>query len=258
MKKCSKCGVEKLETCFSKQSRSKAGLNPWCKACSSEYSKKWQRDNSERQKNYYEVNKKSKAEKHRIWREINKTKIAEQSKIHYEANREVYIARSKKQREDNPEYFLEYNRKWHEDNPEYNSKHYETHKDEKTEKNKQWRKNNPNKAIVITQRRRTRKRQLPSALTAEQWITCKSYFDHKCAYCGAKKKLTIEHFIPVSNFGELSVNNVLPVCSSCNSSKINKDFFSWYHLQSFYSKPREQKILKFLNYKNGIQQLALL
>ena len=39
MKRCTKCGIEKPKKFFSKQSRQKDGLNPWCKDCYGEYRK---------------------------------------------------------------------------------------------------------------------------------------------------------------------------------------------------------------------------
>jgi len=110
---------------------------------------------------------------------------------------------------------------------------------------------------VKVQRRLAIKKQLLSNLTPEQWITVKEKFKGVCCYCGEEKPLTIEHFIPVKNSGELTINNVLPSCLSCNSSKGAKQFFEWYPKQAFYSKKREQKILKYLNYKNEIQQFSL-
>jgi len=117
---------------------------------------------------------------------------------------------------------------------------------------------NRNKFNVTNQIRRTRKHLLSSTLTNEQWNNVIKHFKGLCAYCGEKQKLTIEHFVPVSNFGELAVNNVLPVCITCNCSKNNRDFSVWYPKQKFYSVIREQAIFTYLNYKGGGQQLRLL
>lgn len=110
--------------------------------------------------------------------------------------------------------------------------------------------------IIAWEKRRALELNLGNNYSNEQWIQCKSDFNSECAYCGKTEKLTIEHFIPVSKFGELTINNVIPVCSSCNSSKGNRAFEIWYPKQLFYSKTRESKILKYLHYKNNIQQLT--
>ena len=99
----------------------------------------------------------------------------------------------------------------------------------------------------------------PMQLTTEQWEDCIKHFEGKCAYCGKKKKLTQEHFIPLSKGGEYSVNNIIPACGSCNSSKRDRDFFKWYPNQKFYSKTRENKILRYLEYDKQLnQQLSIL
>jgi 5-methylcytosine-specific restriction endonuclease McrA len=99
---------------------------------------------------------------------------------------------------------------------------------------------------------------LDSNYTKEQWEECKNTFDNKCAYCGKNDKLSQEHFVPVSKGGEYTENNIIPSCKSCNSSKNNSNFFDWYPKQEFYSKIREQNILKHLRYDNNTQQLALI
>ena len=107
------------------------------------------------------------------------------------------------------------------------------------------------------QRREARKRSLECNLTAKQWLDIKLQFDNKCAYCGKELPLAQEHFLALSKSGEYTVNNIICACKTCNSSKSNKDFFTWYPKYKYYSKKRERFILKFLNYKDGIQQITL-
>ena len=107
-------------------------------------------------------------------------------------------------------------------------------------------------------KRRSLKKGLLALYTAEQWAACIKYFNYTCCYCGEKRELQQDHFIPLSNNGEYTVNNVVPACWSCNSSKRAIDFFKWYPAQRFYSVQREKRILKYLNYgKYNLQQLGL-
>lgn len=109
--------------------------------------------------------------------------------------------------------------------------------------------------------RRENRMNTPKGLvfTIQQWEECKKAFDYKCAYCGNKRKLTQDHFIPLKNGGEYSKNNILPVCPSCNSSKQDNNFFEWYPRQKFYSRKREKHILDYFNYSdNFIQQLSII
>lgn len=87
-----------------------------------------------------------------------------------------------------------------------------------------------------------------STLTDEQWEYCKKFFDYSCAYCGKKVSvLCRDHFAPLSLGGTLSVGNIVPCCSSCNSSKSNRKFSQWYKGTPFYSYKRQKIILDYLN-----------
>jgi 5-methylcytosine-specific restriction endonuclease McrA len=51
-------------------------------------------------------------------------------------------------------------------------------------------------------------------------------FEGKCAYCG-QPMTTFDHIIPVSKNGHSRLTNLLPACTSCNSSKRDTDVFDW-------------------------------
>lgn len=140
-----------------------------------------------------------------------------------------------------------------------NKKHVAETKRKYREKNKDkirkyfsaYAKVNADKFVKYTQKRNALKRKLPSTLNNEQWEMTKGYFHNKCAYCDKESKLTQDHFIPLSKGGEYTNNNIIPACTSCNSSKHDKDFFEWYPTHESYSKQRENKILMFLNYETN-------
>ncbi|MZK53643.1 HNH endonuclease [Clostridium beijerinckii] len=121
-----------------------------------------------------------------------------------------------------------------------------------------YRKNNRDTCNIISQRYEARKRKIVNNFSVEQWNEVKRKFDNKCAYCGRKLPLAQEHFVPVSKGGEYTINNIVPSCKSCNSSKNNSDFFEWYPKQNFYSFKREKYILKYLGYKENAQQLKII
>lgn len=139
--------------------------------------------------------------------------------------------------------------------------YYINNKDEIFLRDKKYKQSDRGKAMIKTtrQKRRTLSKKMLSFLTIEQWNKKLDDFNNSCAYCGkANCNLSIDHFIPLSKGGELSISNTVPCCSNCNSSKNNSDFFEWYIKQTFYSKQREEFILKHLNYKDGIQQISIL
>ena len=135
--------------------------------------------------------------------------------------------------------------------------YHETHKDAGKIKKKEWKANNIERVRIYRQRRRAKKRDLPYTLTIEQWEAITLHFNHRCAYCGKSEELTQDHFVAMSRNGEYTHNNIVPACKRCNFSKNDTSFFCWYPRQVFYSKKREAKILKFLHYQNGTQQLSL-
>ena len=273
---------------FGKQIRGKNGLNSRCRVCLTEGCKQWHKDNAEHDKAYRDINKNRRAEydaRRRInnpgyykkWCEDNKQHLSEYKKAYDELNKEV-LARNHKLYEIKNKEALAKKRKIH---YEANKKeilekcrmyrvannaikkardraYYESHREFIIKYQKQNAKDYPEKKNIINQRRRARKRALSSTLTDDQWIAANVVFGNKCCYCGKEKPLAQEHFLALLKFGEHSRLNIIPACQSCNSSKGSRTFMEWYPTFKFYSKQREQKILKYLNYKNGIQQLAFL
>jgi len=112
---------------------------------------------------------------------------------------------------------------------------------------KEYRANNPDKNNAIKQRRRALQNELPSTLTLKQWGTCKAYFKNRCAYCGKSMPLTREHVIALACGGGYTVDNIIPACKPCNSSKIDRALLEWYPKQIFFSKSKLRKIVLYLN-----------
>lgn len=127
-----------------------------------------------------------------------------------------------------------------------------------TEKTKLYHSVNKEKYVLLKQRRKSKKLSLPHTLTDAQWEISKAYFNNTCCYCGKKLPLAQDHFVALSKGGEFTSNNIVPSCKSCNCKKHTSDFFTWYPKYKYYSKKRECFILKFLNYKDGIQQLKII
>lgn len=246
---------------FGSDKKGKQGLSSRCKTClrklreskkeiKRQYDKKRREELGEKwvnqAKEYYRNNKEKKSEYDRKYRIENRDSRNEQKRKYYLKNRDYYLKKNKEHVMQNKEHYLK-----------YRMNYYQLNKDEIKRKNNIWRTSNPDKFNTLSQRRRARKKSVESNYTHEEWESCKKFFHNKCAYCGTEEKLTQEHFIPLSKGGEYTINNIIPACKSCNCSKQDKDFFDWYKLTDFYSPKREQKILRYLNYKNNKQQLAL-
>lgn len=224
---CRKCGEEKDSKCFSVDRQNKDGLKGECKTCASTVDK--------------------------LYREANAEKIAAKSKLYYE----TYPERRKLYYEAHTEYHKEYykknaekiaarNKLRREANGEYQRLYYEANPEKLVVRNKLYREANPERNRIDHQRRMARKKELPCTFTLSQWNATKEHFNNQCAYCGEDKPLEQEHFVALSKGGEYTLNNIIPACKSCNSSKGNSDMSTWYRKQTCYSAERENMILAYL------------
>jgi len=297
VKKCTKCGRELPATneFFYRDSRTKDGFVSRCKECRDTADKERRlRDHEKCKQRRKELYDPEKAKiNSAIYRENHKEELKAKKKQYYEEHREEILEQKKKYHQENKEHRNEYNRKYAEENKErlkeYSRIRYEKERDKILEQHKlyylkkreeiliqvaEYRKNNKNKIYEsnkryyqtlagmesqrkASHRRKARERDLKATLTLEQWQACVDCFDNTCAYCGKEKKLTQDHFVPVVKQGTYTVDNILPACRSCNSSKQDFDFGEWYKTKPFYSEKRLRKIYKYLNYDGDCLQFCL-
>ncbi len=73
--------------------------------------------------------------------------------------------------------------------------------------------------------RNNRKSQKQSGgeFTAQDWLDLCNRYDNRCLCCGEQKPLTVDHVIPLSKGGTNTIDNIQPLCLSCNSSKGAKE-----------------------------------
>lgn len=67
----------------------------------------------------------------------------------------------------------------------------------------------------------------PAGFTRRDWLHVLSDFNNRCAYCGQEKKLSQDHFVPVTKGGGYTKNNIVPSCHSCNSKKSDSLPWEW-------------------------------
>ena len=68
---------------------------------------------------------------------------------------------------------------------------------------------------------KARRRQLErkGKITAKEWAEKLKEFDYCCSNCGIDEDIEMDHIIPLSKCGEHSIENIQPLCRSCNASK---------------------------------------
>jgi len=86
----------------------------------------------------------------------------------------------------------------------------------------EWKKENPERVNFYTRIRRYRLRGAKGSHTLEQWQALKLKYDYMCLCCKQTEpfiKLTEDHIIPISKGGSNYIDNIQPLCLSCNSRK---------------------------------------
>ena len=256
---CITCGETKAVTEFINNKNT-------CKNCRDLYAKQYYIKNKEIQKHIIEDYRKNNREmlmlKQREYRKNNKEVTAANSKKCRIKHKEAIAIRKKEYAIKNKEHIAEKQKQYAYDNKVLiakKSKEYEIkNKVIIAIKRHKYSQEHSEESRIYHQKRRSLKRKLTSNLTLKQWGDIKNYFDNECCYCGKELPLEQEHFIPLSKLGEYTINNIIPACRSCNCSKNNNEALSWFRNFRYYSKTREKRILKFLNYKNGFQQLKII
>lgn len=76
-------------------------------------------------------------------------------------------------------------------------------------------------------RRQRRVKAVVNDLTADQWASIKAAWQG-CAYCGKTDgPMQRDCVMAISRGGRYTVDNVVPACASCNTSKCNDEVTGW-------------------------------
>mgnify|MGYP003617968897 CR=1 FL=1 len=83
-------------------------------------------------------------------------------------------------------------------------------------------KKHPDIISHLKARRYAREKKSKGKHSLFEWNALKEVYENKCAYCRSEEKLTKDHIIPLSKGGTDFIENIQPLCKSCNSKKHNK------------------------------------
>lgn len=147
----------------------------------------------------------------REWRSMNKERVRELNREFYEANQEERKAYHRQYRKDNPDYFRKKMEEFHQQHPSY-------HRDYMRE----WARANPDKRAEKDNKRRAFKMGKTSSFSAREWADLKARYNYTCLRCGRREpeiKLTADHVVPISKGGAGMIDNIQPLCGSCNTAK---------------------------------------
>lgn len=95
------------------------------------------------------------------------------------------------------------------------------HPEEYTAIHSKWKSGNKDAVNASTHKRRSTINGAGS-FTAAEWAALKEQYDHRCLMCGLQEpeiRLTVDHIVPLSKGGMNIIDNIQPLCKSCNSKK---------------------------------------
>lgn len=207
-KVCSKCGELKSAEMFVKDPQKKDGLYSSCKECYKKYYKKTvEKYKPTREKYKVENRDKILAQKHKKYDE-NRETLLEKLKEYHRTHKES----ENKYREKNKLYLLQKAKEWAIKN-----------KDRVNARMRKWRAENKDKVSVQKNNRRSREKR--GRITNEEWAQVLEKYGNKCLCCGksnSEARITMDHVLPLDKGGLNVIENVQPLCKSCNSKKHTK------------------------------------
>jgi 5-methylcytosine-specific restriction endonuclease McrA len=123
----------------------------------------------------------------------------------------------------NPEKARAGMRRWRRDHPDEHSEdsrtYYARNKDKVAERIARYKDLNPDVKRTCAQNRRARKIAAGGSFTLKEWNDLVASYGGRCAYCGKKGPLTVDHRVPFFRGGTNAISNILPACHLCNFRK---------------------------------------
>ena len=92
---------------------------------------------------------------------------------------------------------------------------------------------NRSRKARAARKRKRRMERVEHDLSDDQWTALKAAWGG-CAYCGATDKaLQRDCVLALSRGGRYTLDNIVPACSSCNTSKCNEEVTHWLRRRRF-------------------------
>lgn len=213
-KRCGKCNSDKDEAEFNKRASSKDGLNGVCKECKNHRARELHAANPQIQHEAYRRYVERHPDRYKESRRNSEQKHKEKRNEYRKRWRQARPEKTKEyadrwvSKEENRRKKLELSKAWNHANPE-----------KMREISKRWRGKNPDTKRASNHRRKYRLKGAIGTYTAQEWQDLCDYYGNICLRCKANTQLTVDHVVPIALGGSNSIDNIQPLCLSCNCSK---------------------------------------
>lgn len=156
--------------------------------------------------------------------------MSTQMKSNYAKNQEVIRqrvqARYQSLMKTNPDIIRKSKREWYQKNKtrlqEKKRAYIAANRQKHNLSSRQWAARNPHLVSMKWRKNRASKYQCAEHFTLSEWRTLCRTYENKCLGCGQFKQLEADHVVPLSVGGSNRIDNIQPLCRSCNAKKGKK------------------------------------
>ena len=231
-KRCTQCKVLKCHQSFH-TAKKKFGRASACKECVNAGRRLKRQANLEETRTYHREYRRAHAEQLNAINRQRYKEDAERRKrkaAEYQTNAEYIKARRKEYQQIHVEKIKAYKKMRYQANAEDFKQQKRVYYQEKADSirviRRHRRKANPSLYSASDKahaaRRRASKAQADGYFSSEEWLGLKEKYNFTCLRCGKREpeiRLSADHVIPLVKGGKNSIDNIQPLCISCNSQK---------------------------------------
>lgn len=225
-KRCTKCSTDKPLDCFSKGSRFRDGLQPYCRACMRAYRAERAAETVEhidkrrRQRSLYSPEERYQRQLayNNARRRKPKVRAKERDHVRHQYHADPAYREWRKMLSRRHGAQSERNRRarYHVD-PSFRQRLRNTG----NKANQRYRQTPQGRAASKAHWRAYRARKVGAigSHTTAEWDALCEHYGHICLACGQHTALTEDHIVPLSAGGTDAITNIQPLCRPCNSTK---------------------------------------
>jgi 5-methylcytosine-specific restriction endonuclease McrA len=215
-KRCRTCREWKPRADFYTLISSKDGLASDCKECAKRKTREWSANHPEatramRQRHMErrtDEQREQQRKRNSFYQRMKRAILSIKRKLYFAKHAERIKTREHKYRQHNAEKIKEYRHRYYQENREA-----------ERERNRLYRRHDPEANRARVARRRARMKGSSGSYTAAEWRALCAWFGNVCLCCGATERLTPDHVIPIAKGGSNNIENLQPLCFTCNQRK---------------------------------------